>query len=48
MVLLRDFEKLTIGEIAQRLGEQPGVVKSRLHRARARASYCGAGFASSA
>ena len=34
VVLLRDFEELTIGEIAQRLGEQPGAVKSRLHRAR--------------
>lgn len=34
VVLLRDFEELTIAEIAQRLGEQPGAVKSRLHRAR--------------
>lgn len=34
VVLLRDFEELTIGEIAHRLGEQPGAVKSRLHRAR--------------
>ena len=34
VVLLRDFEELTISEIAQRLGEQPGAVKSRLHRAR--------------
>lgn len=34
VVLLRDFEELTIGEIAQRLGEQPGAAKSRLHRAR--------------
>lgn len=34
VVLLRDFEELTIGEIAQRLGEQSGAVKSRLHRAR--------------
>ena len=34
VVLLRDFEELTIGEIAQHLGEQPGAVKSRLHRAR--------------
>ena len=34
VVLLRDFEELTIGEIAQRLGEQEGAVKSRLHRAR--------------
>ena len=34
VVLLRDFEELTIGEISARLGEQPGAVKSRLHRAR--------------
>ena len=34
VVLLRDFEELTIGEIAQHLGEQPGAIKSRLHRAR--------------
>jgi RNA polymerase sigma factor (sigma-70 family) len=34
VVLLRDFEELTIGEIAGRLGEEPGAVKSRLHRAR--------------
>lgn len=34
VVLLRDFEELTIGEIAERLGEQDGAVKSRLHRAR--------------
>jgi RNA polymerase sigma factor (sigma-70 family) len=34
VVLLRDFEELTIGEIAQKLGEQSGAVKSRLHRAR--------------
>ena len=34
VVLLRDFEELTIAEIAQRLGEPPGAVKSRLHRAR--------------
>lgn len=34
VVLLRDFEELTIAEIAARLGEQPGAVKSRLHRAR--------------
>lgn len=33
-VLLRDFEELTIAEIAERLGERPGAVKSRLHRAR--------------
>jgi RNA polymerase sigma factor (sigma-70 family) len=36
VVLLRDFEELTIGEIARRLGEQDGAVKSRLHRARER------------
>jgi RNA polymerase sigma factor (sigma-70 family) len=34
VVLLRDFEELTIAEIAERLGEQQGAVKSRLHRAR--------------
>lgn len=34
VILLRDFEELTIAEIAQRLGEQTGAVKSRLHRAR--------------
>lgn len=34
VVLLRDFEELTIAEISKRLGEQPGAVKSRLHRAR--------------
>ncbi|WP_026259060.1 RNA polymerase sigma factor [Uliginosibacterium gangwonense] len=34
IVLLRDFEELTIAEISERLGEQPGAVKSRLHRAR--------------
>lgn len=34
VVLLRDFEELTIAEIAARLDEQPGAVKSRLHRAR--------------
>ena len=36
VVLLRDFEELTIAEIAQRLGEPAGAVKSRLHRARRR------------
>jgi RNA polymerase sigma factor (sigma-70 family) len=35
VVLLRDFEELTIAEIAKRLGEPQGAVKSRLHRARA-------------
>lgn len=34
VVLLRDFEELTIAEIAERLGERPGAIKSRLHRAR--------------
>ena len=34
VVLLRDFEELTIAEIAKRLGEHPGAIKSRLHRAR--------------
>ena len=34
VVLLRDFEELTIAEIADRLGDQPGAIKSRLHRAR--------------
>ncbi|HEU4776804.1 MAG TPA: sigma-70 family RNA polymerase sigma factor [Telluria sp.] len=35
VVLLRDFEELTIADIAARLGEPDGAVKSRLHRARA-------------
>ena len=34
VVLLRDFEELTIAEIAARLNEQPSAIKSRLHRAR--------------
>ena len=34
VVLLRDFEELTIAEIGERLGEQAGAIKSRLHRAR--------------
>ena len=34
VVLLRDFEELTIAEIAERLGEPSSAVKSRLHRAR--------------
>jgi RNA polymerase sigma factor (sigma-70 family) len=34
VVLLRDFEELTISEITERLGEPPGAIKSRLHRAR--------------
>lgn len=35
VVLLRDFEELTIAEMAIRLGEPAGAVRSRLHRARA-------------
>ena len=34
VVLLRDFEELTIAEIAERLGENAPAIKSRLHRAR--------------
>ena len=34
VLLLRDFEELTIGEIATRVGDSPAAVKSRLHRAR--------------
>ncbi len=34
VVLLRDFEELTISEIAARLGEESSAIKSRLHRAR--------------
>lgn len=34
VVLLRDFEELTMAEIAERIGESVGAVKSRLHRAR--------------
>ena len=34
VVLLRDFEELTISEIAERLDEPSGAIKSRLHRAR--------------
>lgn len=34
VVLLRDFEELTIAEIAERVGESQGAIKSRLHRAR--------------
>ncbi|PIF76615.1 RNA polymerase sigma factor (sigma-70 family) [Variovorax sp. 54] len=34
VVLLRDFEELTIAEIAERFNEPTGAVKSRLHRAR--------------
>ena len=35
VILLRDFEELTIAEIAARLSEPAGAIKSRLHRARA-------------
>lgn len=35
VVLLRDFEELTIAEIAARLDNRPSAIKSRLHRARA-------------
>ncbi len=35
MILLRDFEELTIADICQRLGVTAATVKSRLHRARA-------------
>ncbi|WP_109483193.1 sigma-70 family RNA polymerase sigma factor [Paraburkholderia sp. C35] len=34
VILLRDFEELTIGEIAERLGMTVAATKSRLHRAR--------------
>ena len=34
VVLLRDFEELTIAEIAELLREPNGAIKSRLHRAR--------------
>ncbi len=34
VVLLRDFEELTIAEMAARLDEPQGAIKSRLHRAR--------------
>jgi RNA polymerase sigma factor (sigma-70 family) len=34
VVVLRDIEELGISEIAERLGEPIGAVKSRLHRAR--------------
>jgi len=34
VLLLRDFEELTIAEIAARVGDTPAAVKSRLHRAR--------------
>jgi len=34
VVLLRDFEDLTIAEIAERLGGKPSAIKRCLHRAR--------------
>lgn len=34
IVLLRDFEELSISEISGRLGVSAGIAKSRLHRAR--------------
>lgn len=34
IVLLRDFEELTIGELSKRLGLTPAAVKSRVHRGR--------------
>ena len=34
VILLRDFDELTIGEISARLELTPAAVKSRLHRAR--------------
>ena len=34
VLLLRDFEELTIAEIAARVGDSTAAVKSRLHRAR--------------
>jgi RNA polymerase sigma factor (sigma-70 family) len=34
VILLRDFEELSVGEIAQRLGEEIPAIKSRIHRAR--------------
>lgn len=34
IILLRDFEELSILEISQRLGENVPAIKSRLHRAR--------------
>jgi RNA polymerase sigma factor (sigma-70 family) len=35
VILMRDFEELTISEISAALEESPSTVKSRLHRARA-------------
>jgi RNA polymerase sigma factor (sigma-70 family) len=34
VILLRDFEELTIAEISERLNENAAAIKSRLHRAR--------------
>ena len=33
-MILRDFEEMTIAEIAERMAMTPEAVKSRLHRAR--------------
>ncbi|HVZ29038.1 MAG TPA: sigma-70 family RNA polymerase sigma factor, partial [Asticcacaulis sp.] len=35
VVLMRDFEEMTISEMAKTLSEEAGAIKSRLHRARA-------------
>jgi len=37
VVLLRDFAEMSIGEIAEQLGQTTAAIKSRLHRARAMA-----------
>ena len=37
VVLLRDFAEMSIGEIAEQLGQSTAAIKSRLHRARAMA-----------
>lgn len=34
IIVLRDLNEMTIGEIAEQLGETRAAVKSRLHRAR--------------
>lgn len=35
VILMRDFEEMTISEMAAALSEEAGAIKSRLHRARA-------------
>lgn len=35
VILMRDFEEMTISEMASTLSEEAGAIKSRLHRARA-------------